>query len=122
MDVDTRLLRYFCAVAGEGNLTRAAERMFVSQPALTKQIRQLESSLGVLLFIRSRSGMTLTPAGRALADRVPAVLAGLDQALQDAKRAARRNARVLRVDYLAGAKRMKDGVRTAYHVDARLPA
>ena len=39
MDVDTRLLRYFAAVASEGNLTRAAERLFVSQPALTKQIK-----------------------------------------------------------------------------------
>jgi len=40
MDVDTRLLRYFAAVAREGNLSRAAERLFVSQPTLTKQIRQ----------------------------------------------------------------------------------
>ena len=63
MDVDTRLLRYFSAVAQEGNLTRAAERLFVSQPALTKQIRQLESQLGTRLFTRSRAGMTLTPAG-----------------------------------------------------------
>ena len=45
MDIDTRLLRYFAAVASEGNLTRAAERLFVSQPTLTKQIRQLESQL-----------------------------------------------------------------------------
>ena len=45
MDVDTRSLRYFAAVATEGNLTRAAERLFVSQPALTKQIKQLESQL-----------------------------------------------------------------------------
>src|SRR5689334_18655780 len=103
MDVDTRLLRYFAAVAEEGNLTRAAERLFVSQPALTKQIRQLESRLGLRLFTRSRSGMTLTPAGRALADRVSAVLSGLDLALRDAKRAAGRAAQVLRVGYLAGA-------------------
>jgi DNA-binding transcriptional LysR family regulator len=66
MDVDTRLLRYFAAVAAEGNLTRAAERLFVSQPALTKQIKRLESQLGVRLFTRSRAGMTLTPAGQAL--------------------------------------------------------
>jgi len=103
MDVDTRLLRYFAAVAAEGNLTRAAERLYVSQPALTKQIRQLESQLGVPLFTRSRAGMTLTAAGEALAGRLPAVLAGLDQALREARSAASRAARVLRVGFLAGA-------------------
>jgi DNA-binding transcriptional LysR family regulator len=103
MDVDTRLLRYFAAVAQEGNLTRAAERLFVSQPALTKQIKQLESQLGVRLFSRSRAGMTLTTAGQALADQVPAVLDGWDRALRETKAAASRAARVLRVGFLAGA-------------------
>jgi DNA-binding transcriptional LysR family regulator len=103
MDVDTRLLRYFAAVAAEGNLTGAAERLFVSQPALTKQIRQLENQLGVRVFARSRAGMTLTPAGQALTDRVPAVLAGLDVALREAKSAASRASRMLRVGFLAGA-------------------
>src|SRR5579862_714083 len=103
MDVDTRLLRYFAAVAAEGNLTRAAERLFVSQPALTKQIRQLESQLGVRLFTRSRAGMTLTPAGQALADRTPAVLAGWDQALRETKAAASRAAQVLRVGFMSSA-------------------
>jgi DNA-binding transcriptional LysR family regulator len=103
MDVDTRLLRYFAAVAAEGNLTRAAERLFVSQPALTKQIRQLESQLGVRLFTRSRAGMTLTAAGRALADRTPAVLAGWDQALRETKAAASRAAQVLRVGFMSSA-------------------
>jgi DNA-binding transcriptional LysR family regulator len=103
MDVDTRLLRYFAAVAEEGNLTRAAQRLFVSQPALTKQIRQLESQLGVSLFTRSRAGMRLTAAGEALADRVPGALAEFDRALREAKSAASRAARVLRVGFLAGA-------------------
>jgi DNA-binding transcriptional LysR family regulator len=103
MDVDTRLLRYFTVVAEEGNLTRAAERLFVSQPALTKQIRQLESQMGVRLFTRSRAGMTLTAAGQALAARTPAVLAGWDHALREAKSAASQAARVLRVGFLAGA-------------------
>jgi len=66
MDVDTRLLRYFAVVAAEGNLSRAADRLFVSQPTLTKQIKQLESQLGVRLFIRSKAGMTLTAAGMTL--------------------------------------------------------
>jgi DNA-binding transcriptional LysR family regulator len=103
MDVDTRLLRYFAAVAAEGNLTRAAERLFVSQPALTKQVRQLENQLGERLFIRSRAGMTLTPAGQALADRTPAVLASWDQTLRDTRAAASRAAQVLRVGFMSSA-------------------
>jgi DNA-binding transcriptional LysR family regulator len=103
MDVDTRLLRYFAAVAAEGNLTRAAERLFVSQPALTKQIKLLESQLGVRLFTRSRAGMTLTPAGQALAGAAPAVLGGWDQALRETKAAASRAARVLRVGFMSSA-------------------
>ncbi|CAL9646676.1 LysR family transcriptional regulator [Streptomyces sp. enrichment culture] len=100
MDVDTRLLRYFAAVAEEGSLTGAAKRLFVSQPALTKQIRRLEDDLGVRLFARSRSGMALTEAGRELASRVPALLDGWDEAV----RATGRAARVLRLGFLdAGA-------------------
>ncbi|MFJ3329278.1 LysR family transcriptional regulator [Streptomyces griseus] len=100
MDVDTRLLRYFAAVAQEGSLTGAAERLFVSQPALTKQIRRLEDDLGVRLFTRSRSGMELTEAGCELASRVPVLLDGWDEAVQATGRAAR----VLRLGFLdAGA-------------------
>ncbi|MFF9347729.1 LysR family transcriptional regulator [Streptomyces sp. NPDC014734] len=103
MDLDTRLLRYFVAVADEGTLTRAAERLFVSQPALTKQIRQLETRLGVPLFTRSRTGMTLTEPGRALADRAPALLAEWDRVLRETRSTAGRAARVLRVGFLASA-------------------
>src|ERR1700720_1757340 len=103
MDVDTRLLRSFAAVAAEGNLTRAAERLLVSQPALTKQIKQLESQLGVLLFTRSRAGMTPPAAARVLADSPPAVLAGWDQALRQTKAAASSAARVLRVGFMSSA-------------------
>jgi molybdenum-dependent DNA-binding transcriptional regulator ModE len=103
MDVDTRLLRYFVAVAAEGSLTHAAKRLFVSQPALTKQVKQLESQLGVLLFTRSRAGMTLTSAGQALANTAPAVLAGFDQALRETKAAANGAARVLRVGFMSSA-------------------
>src|SRR5690349_5138495 len=103
MDVDTRLLRYFAAVAAEGNLTRAAEQLFVSQPAPTKRIRQLEGQLGVQLFTRSRAGMTLTAAGRALAGRTPAVLDSWDQTLRATRAAASRAARVLRVGFMSSA-------------------
>lgn len=99
MDVDTRLLRYFAAIAEEGNLTRAAHRLFVSQPSLTKQLKHLESQLGVQLFTRSSTGMKLTEAGHTLAARVPPVLADWDAAVRE----TRSTARVLRVGLLAGA-------------------
>jgi DNA-binding transcriptional LysR family regulator len=103
MDVDTRLLRSFEAVAAEGNITRAAQRLFVSQPALTKQIKQLESQLGLQLFTRSRAGMALTAAGQALAEQAPVVLARWEQALREARAAGSRAARVLRVGFMSSA-------------------
>lgn len=103
MDVDTRLLRYFLAVAEEGSLTRAAEQLFVSQPALTKQIKQLENRLGAPLFTRSRNGMALTGPGRVLAERAPALLAGWDQMFRETKSTASRAAHVLRVGFVASA-------------------
>ncbi|HZF87791.1 LysR family transcriptional regulator [Streptomyces sp.] len=103
MDVDTRLLRYFMAVVEEGTLTRAAERLFVSQPALTKQIKQLETRLGVRLFTRSRTGMTVTEPGRMLAERAPALLADWDRVLRETKSAASRAARLLRVGFMGSA-------------------
>ncbi|MFD8612310.1 LysR family transcriptional regulator [Streptomyces sp. NPDC059631] len=107
MDIDTRLLRYFNAVAEEGNLTRAAQRLFIAQPSLTKQIKQLESNLGLELFVRSRAGMELTPAGRALADEVLELLRGWDRSLRCARRAATTSARVLRVGFVASAANEK---------------
>jgi len=64
MDVHGRDLRYFVAVAEELHFTRAAERMYVSQPALSKQIRMLERQLGAPLFDRGRQGVRLTPVAR----------------------------------------------------------
>jgi DNA-binding transcriptional LysR family regulator len=66
MDVHLRELRYFVTVAEELHFTRAAERLFVSQPALSKQIRALERGLGFPLFVRDASGVRLTAAGAAL--------------------------------------------------------
>ncbi|MCX2969269.1 MULTISPECIES: LysR family transcriptional regulator [Streptomyces] len=103
MDLDTRLLRSFVAVAEEGTLTRAAERLFVSQPALTKQVRHLEARLGTRLFTRSPTGMALTEPGRALAERAPALLADWDRVVRETRCAAGRAARSLRVGFLASA-------------------
>jgi len=78
-------LRSFAAVAALEHLTRAAERLHVSQPALSAQIRALEDELGVPLFERRPSGMALTPAGRALLPRAEAVIAAA-QALRNEAR------------------------------------
>src|SRR6516165_3205377 len=103
MDLDTRVLRYVAAVADEGNLTRAAGRLFVSQPALTKQIKHLEEQLGFQLFTRSRAGMALTEPGRVFAERIPGLLADWDRLLADTNNAASRAAFVLRVGFVASA-------------------
>lgn len=67
-------LRSLVAVAELGHLTRAAERLHLSQPAVSAQIRALEDELSVVLFERHASGMTLTPAGRRLLPEVEAIL------------------------------------------------
>lgn len=103
MDIDTRLLRYFDAVAREGNLTAAAGRLYVSQPALTKQIRRLEELLQVRLFTRSKSGMALTEPGRGLAEQVPGLLADWDAVLRRTRALAGHANRVLRLGFIASA-------------------
>ena len=67
--MDIRILRYFLAVADEGNITRAAERLHVSQPALSTQLAALENELGHRLFERSARGIALTEKGLALKQR-----------------------------------------------------
>jgi DNA-binding transcriptional LysR family regulator len=62
MDLEARL-RAFAAVAREGSFSRAAERLYVSQPAVSKHVASLERELGTALVARDRRGAALTPAG-----------------------------------------------------------
>jgi DNA-binding transcriptional LysR family regulator len=85
-------LHYFVTVAEDGQLTRAARRLRVGQPALSQALAQLESELGIELLVRHPRGVTLTPAGEAFLPKARAAIA----AEQDAALTARSLARVAR--------------------------
>ena len=84
--MDFRQLSYFVAVAEERHLGRAAERLHLSQPPLTRHIKALESDLGVQLFIRTPRGMLLTEAGETLLKDAQAILGMLHSAADRAQR------------------------------------
>lgn len=73
--LDIRLLRAFAVVAEENNISRAAQRLFISQPPLTRHIRHLEAQLGVTLFQRHSKGLILTDAGREVLEIIRPMLA-----------------------------------------------
>ena len=82
-------LRYFIAVAEEGHVTRAAERLGMQQPPLSTRIKLLETKLEVQLFRRKARGMELTDAGQALFQDVKDVIQRLERAVESAKSVAR---------------------------------
>lgn len=86
--IDLRLLRYFIAVAEEGHLTKAAQRVGIQQPPLSQQIRLLEKELGVTLFNRLPRGMELTDSGHALLTDARAILAQLESTVAGVRRIA----------------------------------
>jgi len=73
-------IRYFVAVAEEGNVGRAAVRLRVAQPALSRQIRSLEDELGARLFERTPRGMVLAPPGEVFLGRARRILGEIDDA------------------------------------------
>jgi DNA-binding transcriptional LysR family regulator len=97
--MELRQLKYFVAVAEESNFSRAAGRMYLSQPALSQQIRKLERELGVVLFHRTKSYVELTEAGRTLLEGARRALVLVEQAAREAREVGGAEARHLKVGF-----------------------
>ncbi|MFI9271200.1 LysR family transcriptional regulator [Kitasatospora sp. NPDC052896] len=87
IDLETRELEYFIALADELHFGRAAVRLSIAQPALSKAIRRIETRLGVPLFVRSSRHVELTPAGKALQEHGRHALNAVGAAVRHAQRA-----------------------------------
>jgi DNA-binding transcriptional LysR family regulator len=88
IEIETRELEYFVAVAEELHFGRAAERLLIGQPALSKAIRRIEARLGEQLFERTSRHVRLTPSGLALRDHGRSALEAVNLAVRSARRAA----------------------------------
>ena len=86
--MDFRHLKYFIAVAEEGHIGRAAKKLNISQPPLTRQIRQIEDELGVTLFLRTPKGMELTPVGAIFLEEARNIKVLFDKATERTLQAA----------------------------------
>src|SRR3990170_5029229 len=97
MAIELRLLRYFAVVAEELHVGHAAARLFISQPALSQQIRALEEQVGLPLFVRHPRGMELTEAGEGLLEEARTVLGSSDRLEATVEELRRGSADSLRV-------------------------
>lgn len=98
-----RLMRHFITVAEELHMHRAAERLNMAQPALSQQIKSLETQLGVTLFSRANRRLTLTPAGEAFLTKARLAIAMTEQAILDARQTARGEQGILNLGCVSSA-------------------
>jgi DNA-binding transcriptional LysR family regulator len=101
MQLELRHLRYFLAVAEELNFSRAAERLHIAQPALSAQIRSLETQAGCELFARTTRKVELTPAGKLLLEDARDIVARADEAAAKLVAAARGRRGLVRICFVA---------------------
>ncbi len=114
--MELRHLRYFHAVAEELSFSKAARRLHIAQPALSRAVQELESQLGTLLLDRSRRAMRLTPAGAVLLRETGFLFERLDEAVRRVRRAAAGEDGELRLGYIGPPTRaFLGGLLKAYH-------
>jgi DNA-binding transcriptional LysR family regulator len=102
-DLELRHLRYFVVVAEELHFARAAERLHLSQPPLSQQIRKMEEILGYRLFVRTSRSVKLTPAGEALLERARRTLRNVQRDIEDVRRVGGGEVGSLNVGFISSA-------------------
>lgn len=116
MDLDIRLVRYFVAVASELHFGKAASSLFISQPALSKQIRRLEEDLGFALLVRDSRHVVLTPRGESFLDDARQLLATAERMVRPPDADVVRMAHIFELDT---SRRVVDAVLET-HPDIRV--
>src|ERR1700726_1036405 len=99
--MELRHLRYFLAVGEASNFTKAAARLRVAQPALSRQMQDLEDEIGVELLLRSPRGVTLTAEGRLFLEEVRELLKRTDESVEKVRALVRGEYGELRVGYMS---------------------
>ena len=112
--MDLRRVKAFIAVAETLSVTKAAERLHISQPPLSRYIHQLEEELGVALFVRHRHGVTLTEAGRRLLEKARAVDAAASEFTLTARQVSRGEANEIRIGIGWGLWDVVNGIRVEF--------
>jgi DNA-binding transcriptional LysR family regulator len=100
--LELRHLRYFIAIAEELNLRRAAERLNISHPPLSRQLHDLEQEIGVALLVRGKRGVALSDAGALFLEEARLIVSHAAQAIEGAREAGRGEAGRLRIAYSFG--------------------
>ena len=118
--MDIRVLRYFLAVAREQSFSTAAERLFLSQPTLSRQLKELEDELGKTLLVRSNKGVTLTEEGMILRKRAEEIVDLMDKTEQEVRQS---NENVSGTVYIGAGETyaIKLIADTAHHLKADYP-
>jgi len=100
--VELRHIRYFLAVAEHLNFSKAAQQLHIAQPPLSRQIRQLEEDLGVVLFVRNKRKVELTKGGHAFLDEARKLIVQAGHAAEAARHAQKGESGVVRIGIASG--------------------
>ena len=109
--MDVRRLKYFIVTAEERSISRAAERLHITQPPLTRHIQSLEEELGVLLFNRTSWGVELTQAGTALLKHAHNISAHIELATEQIRRVASGQAGRIDIGVFGSAKEAMEAAK-----------